>query len=145
MIELQTTTVYRVENPGDRRGPYCHSGFTGVDEDLWYEAMSLIDSSDESHPCTSSDPLLEPFFIDIRDGEIAFAGIVGYHYRHGFRDIDTMLAWFHSGSLGGLIAAGFNVVEYTLPVNRVLHGTYQSIFDHASALAERIVSRRTES
>lgn len=141
-MKQDTTRIWRVETRGDGFGPYCW-GVEGPAYDVQAQAMSFIDSGDDNHPGTYRDPLIAPFFKwevvgDNGEEDQPFVKLVGRQFRHGFRSVDAMLNWFHSCSLDALLAAGFIVREYELPLQNVIHGTYQSIFDHSKAIASSV-------
>lgn len=108
------TTIVRVENPKDSKGPYNSMFMNDNILEKMMEKHSAYIS--ESHPVPHRDGIKESQILEL-----------GY-WVTGCKDIKQLKKWFGE-FLPELINSGFKIYRYRLPRTRVLYGNHQVVFN----------------
>lgn len=118
------TTIVRVENQIDRRGPY-NSAYT--DSDLLERMMKKQSAYiSKSHPVPHKDGITENQILSL-----------GY-WATGCKDMRQLKNWFGE-FLPELLKCGFKIYRYRVPIKRVLYGNHQIVFNPNESINKREV------
>jgi hypothetical protein len=134
---MSTTTLYRVEHPQSRRGPYTDSKrwdrLKGQEDLLIMLTEAIQPSTDgwiEAHP---------PPHVDGLDDRL-----MSSHEQCAFASIDQMLQWWPELETYEILeAAGYRLHEIEVHADKVTHLKHQSIFDSGAVLSRKVLDSLT--
>lgn len=127
-----TTTLYRVEEPGSRLGPYSDTTLyeriadSELTEELYFALYPMDDKGwMHTHPIPDDDGLDR--WLDPTE-QCAFASLE-----------QLFLWWTEPGTLDVLQRAGYVLYEMEVYSDKVIHLGHQSIFDSGAVVSRKVL------